>query len=132
MTTLNWRAYRDFYRWGGILRGAATKPDLVGGLRHAAYAIGWKKCEPVWDFLIRARRVARALPLLERVLAGTAPAHVRVDVPRKARRASRVRVRGRGGEARLTSVACWSKVPQFPKEEVPCRSSTDPPYSSVS
>jgi radical SAM superfamily enzyme YgiQ (UPF0313 family) len=64
-----WRAYRDFYRWGSILRGAATKPDLLGGLRHAAYAIGWKKSEPVWDLLIRARRVARALPLLERVLA---------------------------------------------------------------
>jgi radical SAM superfamily enzyme YgiQ (UPF0313 family) len=64
-----WRAYRDFYSWRGILRGAATKPDLVDGLRHAAYAIGWKKCEPVWDLLIRARRVGRALPLLERVLA---------------------------------------------------------------
>jgi radical SAM superfamily enzyme YgiQ (UPF0313 family) len=66
-----WRAYRDFYSWGGILRGAATKPDAAGALRHAAYAVGWKKCEPVWDLLIRARRVARALPLLERVLAGT-------------------------------------------------------------
>ena len=65
-----WRAYRDFYRWGSILRGAATKPDLAGRLRHAAYAVGWKKCEPVWDLLIRARRVGRALPLLERVLAG--------------------------------------------------------------
>jgi radical SAM superfamily enzyme YgiQ (UPF0313 family) len=65
-----WRAYRDFYRWGGILRGAASKPDLVSGLRHAAYAIGWKKCEPVWDLLIRARRLGRALPMLERVLAG--------------------------------------------------------------
>ena len=67
------RAYRDFYSWGGILRGAATKPDLAGSLRHAAYAIGWKKCEPVWDLLIRARRVARALPLLERVLGGSSP-----------------------------------------------------------
>ena len=57
-------------RWGSILRGAAHKPDLLGGLRHAAYAIGWKKCEPVWDLLIRARRVGRALPVLERVLAG--------------------------------------------------------------
>jgi radical SAM superfamily enzyme YgiQ (UPF0313 family) len=65
-----WRAYRDFYRWGAILRGAATKPDLAGRLRHAAYAVGWKKCEPVWDLLIRARRVGRALPVLERVLAG--------------------------------------------------------------
>ncbi len=66
-----WRAYRDFYRWGSILRGAAAKADLAGRLRHAAYAIGWKKCEPVWDLLIRARRVGRALPVLERVLAGT-------------------------------------------------------------
>ncbi len=65
-----WRAYGDFYRWGSILRGAAAKPDLAGRLRHAAYAIGWKKCEPVWDLLIRARRVGRALPILERVLAG--------------------------------------------------------------
>jgi radical SAM superfamily enzyme YgiQ (UPF0313 family) len=65
-----WRAYRDFYRWGSILRGAATKPDLAGGLRHAAYAAAWKKCEPVWDLLIRARRVGRAQPFLERVLAG--------------------------------------------------------------
>lgn len=65
-----WGAYRDFYRWGSILRGAATKPDLTGRLRHAAYAIGWKKCEPIWDLLIRARRVGRALPILERVLSG--------------------------------------------------------------
>jgi hypothetical protein len=65
-----WRAYRDFYSWGAILRGAATKPDLAGSLRHLAYAVGWKKCEPVWDLLIRARRVGRALPILERVLSG--------------------------------------------------------------
>jgi radical SAM superfamily enzyme YgiQ (UPF0313 family) len=73
------RAYRDFYRWGSILRGAATKPDLAGRIRHAAYAIGWKKCEPLWDPLIRARRVGSALPLLERVLAGRPPA---VEAPR--------------------------------------------------
>ncbi len=65
-----WRAYRDFYRWGSIVRGAATKLDLASRLRHAAYAVGWKKCEPVWDVLIRARRVGRALPILEGVLAG--------------------------------------------------------------
>ncbi len=65
-----WRAYRDFYRCGSILRAAAAKPDLAGQLRHAAHAIGWKKCEPVWDLLIRARRVGRALPILERVLSG--------------------------------------------------------------
>jgi radical SAM superfamily enzyme YgiQ (UPF0313 family) len=64
-----WRAYRDFYRWGSILRGAATKTAWVDRLRHAAYAAGWKKFEPLWDWVIRARQVTRLLPLLEQILA---------------------------------------------------------------
>jgi radical SAM superfamily enzyme YgiQ (UPF0313 family) len=63
-----WRAYRDFYRWGSILRGAAAHDDLVGGLRHAAYASGWKKFERLWHALIRVRQLACALPALEAVL----------------------------------------------------------------
>jgi radical SAM superfamily enzyme YgiQ (UPF0313 family) len=63
-----WRAYRDFYRWGSILRGALTQPTLDRRLRHAAYAAGWKKFEPLWDLVIRAGRVSRMLPVLEAVL----------------------------------------------------------------
>jgi radical SAM superfamily enzyme YgiQ (UPF0313 family) len=63
-----WRAYRDFYRWGSILRGASTKTSWRGALRHLAYSAGWKKFEPLWDWIIRARRVSRALPILETVL----------------------------------------------------------------
>ena len=63
-----WRAYQDFYRWGSILRGAAMKPEWRDRLRHFAYAAGWKKFEPLWDWVIRARRVTRMLPLLEAVL----------------------------------------------------------------
>jgi radical SAM superfamily enzyme YgiQ (UPF0313 family) len=62
-----WRAYRDFYRWGSILRGASTKP-WRDRARHLAYAGGWKKFEPLWDWVIRARRVSHALPVLETVL----------------------------------------------------------------
>lgn len=62
------RAYRDFYRWGAILQGALTKEKWSGSLRHFAYAAGWKKFEPLWDFVIRAKRVARMLPLLETIL----------------------------------------------------------------
>jgi radical SAM superfamily enzyme YgiQ (UPF0313 family) len=65
-----WRAYRDFFRWGSILRGAATKDGVRPRLRHVAYAVGWKKFEPVWDLAIRAKRVGHGLPLLETVLAG--------------------------------------------------------------
>jgi len=65
-----WRAYRDFYRWGSILRGAWTKDTVGGRLRHVAYAGGWKKFEPLWDFVIKTRRVCRLLPVLESVLTG--------------------------------------------------------------
>ncbi|HEY3997966.1 MAG TPA: radical SAM protein [Candidatus Xenobia bacterium] len=63
-----WRAYRDFYRWNAIWRGSAAQPDLHARLRHLAYAAGWKRFEPLWDWLIRTRRVLWMLPVLEEVL----------------------------------------------------------------
>lgn len=71
-----WRAYRDFYRWSAIWQGASTKPDWLGRLRHAAYAGGWKKFEPLWNWVIRARRAGQMLPVLETILSsfGRSPA----------------------------------------------------------
>src|SRR5215813_1793913 len=63
-----WKAYKDFYRWGSILRGASSKHTMSEQLRHIAYAAGWKKFEPLWDFIIRLRRVTTMLPLLETIL----------------------------------------------------------------
>ena len=58
--------------------------SIVGGLRHLAYAAGWKKFEPLWDLAIRARRAGMMLPLLETILSefgrrasSAAPVHVR-------------------------------------------------------
>jgi hypothetical protein len=65
-----WRAYREFYSWKNLWNGAATKPDFAGAARHFTYAAAWKKCEPLWRLLIGAGQVARALPMLESVLAG--------------------------------------------------------------
>ncbi|MBN1429711.1 MAG: B12-binding domain-containing radical SAM protein [Anaerolineae bacterium] len=65
-----WRAYHDFYRWGSILTGALTKETVEGTLRHLAYAIGWKKLEPMWDTVIRLRHVAHLRPALESILRG--------------------------------------------------------------
>jgi radical SAM superfamily enzyme YgiQ (UPF0313 family) len=65
-----WRAYREFYQWSSIFQSAWTKPDWTGRLRHLAYAGGWKKFEPLWDWVIRAHRVSSFLPLLESVLEG--------------------------------------------------------------
>jgi hypothetical protein len=38
-------------------------------MRHVAYAGGWKKCEPMWDLVIRAKQASSMLPVLEAVLA---------------------------------------------------------------
>jgi hypothetical protein len=65
-----WKAYRDFYRWPAIVEAAWTKQTVTGRLRHLAYTGGWKKFEPLWDLVIRAKRVANFVPLLERVLDG--------------------------------------------------------------
>lgn len=62
------QAYRDFYRWGSIVRGASAHENVVAGLRHLAYSAGWKKFEPVWDFVIRAKRAGMMLPILETIL----------------------------------------------------------------
>ncbi|HEX7136430.1 MAG TPA: radical SAM protein [Vicinamibacterales bacterium] len=69
------RAYRDFYRWGSLLRGARAHDTLSSSVRHLAYAAGWKKFEPLWDFVIRAKRAGMMLPVLETILSefGTRP-----------------------------------------------------------
>lgn len=78
-----WRAYRDFYRWGSLLRGASTKGTLPRKARHLAYAAGWKKFEWLWDRIIRARQTNRILPILEATLscAGILDSHPDAEKP---------------------------------------------------
>lgn len=63
-----WRAYREFYSWSSIMSSVSTKESLSGKARHLAYTAGWKKAEPVWDWLIRHRMLPKVKPLLEAVL----------------------------------------------------------------
>lgn len=62
------RAYRDFYSLPNIFRAASAHASLARSAKHLAYSIGWKRCEPIWDWVIRARSLTRARPLLETVL----------------------------------------------------------------
>jgi radical SAM superfamily enzyme YgiQ (UPF0313 family) len=73
-------AYREFYRWSSIAQASLHHGTLKHQLKHFFYASGWKKFEPLWDMLIRARQLTRVTPLLEAVLSrvtGSAP-HSRV------------------------------------------------------
>jgi radical SAM superfamily enzyme YgiQ (UPF0313 family) len=94
------RAYRAFYTWPSIVRGAWSHDTVLGGVRHLAYAAGWKKFEPLWDLVIRARRVGTMRPALEAILtefgvrpasseATTATPSHRPSAPRSAERTPR-------------------------------------------
>ena len=61
-------AYREFYRWSSIASASLHHGTLKHQLKHFFYAAGWKKFEPLWDMLIRARQLTRVTPLLEAVL----------------------------------------------------------------
>lgn len=76
-----WRAYRDFYSWRSIAHGTLARETPLERIRHLAYQVGWKKAEPVWDALIRARRLRMAVPLLEGMLGRPASAHSSASRP---------------------------------------------------
>lgn len=64
------RSYREFYRWKNIFASARVESGPAELLRHLGYVGGWKKFEPLWNWVIRAKHVTDLLPVLERVLAG--------------------------------------------------------------
>jgi radical SAM superfamily enzyme YgiQ (UPF0313 family) len=61
-------AYREFYRWPSIARGALSHESVKHCAKHFFYAAGWKKFEPLWDFVITAKQLRIMTPLLEGVL----------------------------------------------------------------
>ena len=76
-----WRAYKDFYRWPKIISGARGQETTSAAIRHLLYAGGWKKFEPLWDRVIKTKRVAAILPLLEQTLDAFVRARHAPDAP---------------------------------------------------
>jgi radical SAM superfamily enzyme YgiQ (UPF0313 family) len=80
-------AYREFYRWSSITRASLSHDAVKHQAKHFFYATGWKKFEPLWDMVIRARQLRVMTPLLEGVLSkvsSTPPSADRDHVPRPA------------------------------------------------
>jgi radical SAM superfamily enzyme YgiQ (UPF0313 family) len=75
-------AYREFYRWSSIAHAAQSHGSLKHQAKHFFYAAGWKKFEPLWDVVIRAKQLRAMTPLLEGVLSKiTATPPRRKDAP---------------------------------------------------
>lgn len=61
-------AYRSFYSWKNIYKASMQHEILKHKIKHFAYAGGWKKFEPIWNFMIKTRGLNKMLPLLEAIL----------------------------------------------------------------
>ncbi|MBP6303454.1 MAG: B12-binding domain-containing radical SAM protein [Bacteroidia bacterium] len=64
----NW-AYKEFYSWSNILKASLNHDSHKHKLKHFFYSGGWKKFEPVWNFMIKTKNLNGMLPLLESILA---------------------------------------------------------------
>jgi hypothetical protein len=61
-------AYRSFYSWSNISKASLGHDNLKQAIKHFAYAGGWKKFEPMWNFMIKTKGLNKMLPLLEAIL----------------------------------------------------------------
>lgn len=61
-------AYKEFYSWPNIFRASMSHESNKHKLKHFFYSGGWKKFEPVWNFLIKTRNLNGMLPVLESIL----------------------------------------------------------------
>jgi radical SAM superfamily enzyme YgiQ (UPF0313 family) len=61
-------AYRSFYSWNNIAKASLGHDNWKHTLKHFAYAGGWKKFEPMWNFIIKTEGLNKMLPLLEAIL----------------------------------------------------------------
>jgi radical SAM superfamily enzyme YgiQ (UPF0313 family) len=64
-------AYRSFYSWRNILKASWLHDSYKHKLQHFCYTGGWKKFEPLWNFIIKSKHLNSMLPLLETLLSGT-------------------------------------------------------------
>lgn len=62
-------AYKEFYKWKNIYKASNNHELIKHKLKHFFYSGGWKKFEPLWNFMIKTKNLNSMLPLLESVLA---------------------------------------------------------------
>ena len=61
-------AYCSFYTWSNILKASLQHDNIKHTLKHFTYAGGWKKFEPLWNFIIKTQGLNKMLPILEAIL----------------------------------------------------------------
>lgn len=68
-----WHAYRSFYSLANITASVRAHASLPFGLKCGAYALAWKRLEPMWNILIRTGVVGAMRPIIESGLEAARP-----------------------------------------------------------
>jgi radical SAM superfamily enzyme YgiQ (UPF0313 family) len=66
-------AYEAFYSWSNIAKASQNHAAFNQRVRHFAYSAGWKKAEPLWNFMIQHKLLSPMRQVLETVLDGRTP-----------------------------------------------------------
>lgn len=66
-------SYKEFYSWSNILKASLNHDSHKHKLKHFFYSGGWKKFEPIWNFMIKTKNLNGMLPILESILAKVIP-----------------------------------------------------------
>lgn len=61
-------AYKEFYSWQNIFKASFKHDSAKHIAKHFFYTGGWKKFEPLWNFIIKTGGLKTMLPLLETLL----------------------------------------------------------------
>ena len=61
-------AYKEFYSWANIYKSSINHDSYKHIAKHFLYTSGWKKFEPIWNFMIKTKNLNNMLPMLESVL----------------------------------------------------------------
>lgn len=61
-------AYKEFYSWSNVAKSSMNHDNLKHKLKHLFYTTGWKKFEPMWNFIVKTKGLNQMLPLLELLL----------------------------------------------------------------
>ena len=72
-------AYREFYSWKNIWSASMQHDNVKHAIKHFTYAGGWKKFEPLWNFMIKTKGLNQMLPLLEAILSKVKPKRSKPD-----------------------------------------------------
>ena len=63
------------------MRSSVKHDSIKHMLKHFLYSGGWKKFEPLWNFIIKTRNLNNMLPILESILSKVG--HHKTEIPQE-------------------------------------------------